>query len=97
VSGYNSGCKKRDILLHIITELPVSCDVDLKNYIQMTDECFKVLPHLLKLDIKKQNTRMTRASSAEEILTATLRLLATGRSFEDMKFTVLILPQAHAP
>jgi hypothetical protein len=70
--------------------------VDLKNYLQMTDECFKVLPHLFKLYIEKQNTRMRRATSAEDRLTATSRFLATGRSFEDLKFTALISPQALA-
>jgi hypothetical protein len=77
--------KKRDTLSHIslIAELPVSCEVDLKNYLQMTDGCFKILPHLLKVYVEKQNTRMRRAISAEERLTATLRFLATGRRFED--------------
>jgi hypothetical protein len=87
-----------DALPHtsLIAKLRVSCDVDLNSYLQMTDECFKVLPHLLKLFIEKQNTRMRRAISAEERLTLTLRFLATGRSFEDLKFTALISPQARA-
>jgi hypothetical protein len=44
-SGYSSGCKKiKDALSHIssVAELRVSCDEDLKNYLHMTDECFKV-------------------------------------------------------
>jgi hypothetical protein len=38
--------KKKGTLSHIslIAELRVSCDVDLKNYLHMTDECFKVAP-----------------------------------------------------
>jgi hypothetical protein len=70
--------------------------VDLKNYLQMTNECFKVLLHLLKLHTEKRNPRTRRAISAEERLTATLRFLATGRSFEDLKFTALISPQVLA-
>jgi hypothetical protein len=62
----------------------------------MTDEFFEVLPHLLKLFIEKQNTRTKRAFSAEEILSPTSRFLATGRSFEDVKFTALIILQALA-
>jgi hypothetical protein len=44
--------------------------VDLKNYLQMTEECFKILRHLLKLHTEKQNTRMRRVISAEDRLTA---------------------------
>jgi hypothetical protein len=64
--------RKRDTLSHIslIAELPISCEVDLKNYLQMTDGCFKILPHLLKVYVERQNTRMRRAISAEERLTA---------------------------
>jgi hypothetical protein len=39
---------------------------------------------------------MRRAISAEEKLTATLRFFATWRSFQDLKFTALISPQALA-
>jgi hypothetical protein len=39
---------------------------------------------------------MRRTISAEERFTPTLRFLATGRSFEDLKFTAVILPQALA-
>jgi hypothetical protein len=78
----------------LIIELRGSSDVDLNNYSQMTDEYFKVLPHLLKLHIEKQNTRTRRAISAEERLTATLRFLKTGRSFEDLKSTPVISPVA---
>jgi hypothetical protein len=67
--------------ISLIAELRVSCDAGLKNYLQMTHECFKVLPHLLKLFIEKQNTRMRRAISAEERLSPTLRFLATVQSF----------------
>jgi hypothetical protein len=62
----------------------------------MTHECFKVSPHWLKFFIEKQKTRMRRTISAEERLTPTLRFLATGRSFEDLKFTTVISPQAPA-
>jgi hypothetical protein len=57
---------------------------------------FKVLPHLLKLHIEKQNTRTRRAVSTEQRLTAPLRFLAAGRNFEDLKFTALISLRALA-
>jgi hypothetical protein len=56
----------------------------------MTDEYFKVSPHLLKLFTEKQNTRMRSAISAGERLTPTLKFLATGRILEDLKFTIFI-------
>jgi hypothetical protein len=88
--------KKGDTLSHIssIAELRVSCDVVLKSHLQMTDACFNVLPRLLKLYIGKQNTRIRRAISAEEKITATLRFLATGGNFEDLKCTAAISRQA---
>jgi hypothetical protein len=70
--------------------------VDLKNYLQMTDECFRILLHLLKFHTEKQNTRTRRVISTEERLTANLRFLARGQNFEDLKFTTLISPQALA-
>jgi hypothetical protein len=98
VSGYGSGCKRRATLSHIslAAKLRVCSDVDFKNYLQMTDECFKGLPHLWKLFMEKQNTRMRTAISAEERVTANLRFLATGRSCEYLKFTACISPQALA-
>jgi hypothetical protein len=37
---------------------------------------------------------MRQSISPHERLTATLRFLATGRSYEDLKYTTLIPPQA---
>jgi hypothetical protein len=56
----------------------------------------KVFSHMLKLHTEKQNTRTRRAISAEERLTATSRILARRRTFEDFKSTPLISPQAPA-
>jgi hypothetical protein len=80
--------------MSLIGEFRVSSEGDLKNYFRMSDECFRVLLDLIKPFITKQNTRMRRAICADEELTATLRFLATGRSFKDFKFTTLISPQA---
>jgi hypothetical protein len=75
-------------------ELRVSSDVDLINYLRKTNECFKVLLQLLKPHIEKLNTRIKIAISAEEGLAATLRFLATGRSFHGLKFTTVISSQS---
>jgi hypothetical protein len=58
--------------MSLIRELRVSSEDDLKNYLRMSDECFRVLLKLIKPFITKQNTRMRRAISAEERLIATL-------------------------
>ena len=44
--------------------------------------------------IEKKNTVMRNAIPPNERLTATLRFLAAGRSYEDLKFTTIISPQA---
>ena len=43
--------------------------------------------------VKKKDTCMRRSISAYERLAATLRYLATGRTYEDIKFSVVISPQ----
>ncbi|KAJ8913411.1 hypothetical protein NQ315_008804 [Exocentrus adspersus] len=44
--------------------------------------------------IKNNDTVMRPSITPHERLSATLRFLATGRTFEDMKFSVIISPQA---
>lgn len=44
--------------------------------------------------IKKEDTVMRNSISAHERLSVTLRFLATGRSYEDLKFSAIISPQA---
>ena len=44
--------------------------------------------------IKKKDTIMRTAIAPHERLSATLRFLATGRCYEDLKFSTAISPQA---
>lgn len=67
---------------------------DYQNYLRMTHENYDVLLQKVKPFITKQDTTMRNAITPEERLTATLRFLATGRSFEDLKFSTIISPQA---
>jgi len=53
----------------------------------MENHTFYELLNLVRPLIEKQNTIMRESISAEERLVATLRFLATGRSFEDFKFS----------
>ncbi|CAH1979300.1 unnamed protein product [Acanthoscelides obtectus] len=56
------------------------------------DACQELLM-LVKPLIEKKNTLFREAVSVEERLLATLRFLATGRSYEDLKFSCIISPQ----
>jgi hypothetical protein len=53
--------KKSDTLSHkhtsLTAELRVSSDVDLRNYLRMTEECFKVWLNFLKLHTEKLESR----------------------------------------
>jgi len=60
----------------------------------MENHLFHQLLNLVRPHIEKQNTVMRESISAEERLVATLRFLATGRSYEDLKFSSAISAQA---
>ena len=66
---------------------------DYKNYLRMDNSCFAHLLDLISPTIKKQNTLMRDGIPPEQRLIATLRFLATGRSYEDLKFSCKISPQ----
>ncbi|KAJ8969908.1 hypothetical protein NQ314_001525 [Rhamnusium bicolor] len=67
---------------------------DWHNYLRMNEETYLNLLLLVTPLIKRKNTIMRSAISAHERLTETLRFLATGRSYEDLKFSTRISPQA---
>ena len=67
---------------------------DYKNYLRMSDENIQYLIAKVKPLIAKQDTVMLNAITPEARIAATLRLLATGQSFEDLKFATIISPQA---
>ncbi|XP_039763773.1 uncharacterized protein LOC120636385 [Pararge aegeria] len=75
----------------LINELKIT-PKDYNNYLRMNEYL-----HLLSLVtplIKKQDTILRNAITPHERLTATLRFLATGRSYECLKFSTIISPQA---
>ncbi|XP_061717342.1 putative nuclease HARBI1 [Cydia pomonella] len=67
---------------------------DYRNYLRMDEETYLLLLDLVTPRIMKQDTVMRSAISPHERLTATLRFLATGRSYEDLKFSTIISPQS---
>ncbi|KAL4084157.1 hypothetical protein QTP88_027990 [Uroleucon formosanum] len=59
----------------------------------MDETTFQSLLEMIRPKITKQDTNMRPSVTAEERLIVTLRYLATGNSYEDLKFTSAISPQ----
>lgn len=79
--------------INLLKELEIEEPGDLYNYLRMNIESFQFLLQLIEPKITKQNTKMRQSVTARERLIATLRYLATGRTYADMKFTCAISPQ----
>lgn len=60
---------------------------DFKNYLRMDDKTFQWLIDLTKYCLIKQDSRMRKLITPKKGLTAALRFLATGRCYEDLKFS----------
>ncbi|XP_031329600.1 putative nuclease HARBI1 [Photinus pyralis] len=60
----------------------------------MDEDTYLQLLSLVAPLIKRKDNVMREAIPAHERLTATLRFLATGRTYEDLKFSTIISPQA---
>ncbi|KAJ8943663.1 hypothetical protein NQ318_005665 [Aromia moschata] len=67
---------------------------DFKNYLRTDSDTFKTLLDWVSPVISKQNTKMRESIRADERLAFTLRYLATGRSYEDLKFSTGISPSS---
>lgn len=67
---------------------------DFKNYLRMNEETHQKLLSMVVLLIKKEDTIMRNSISPHERLMVTLRFLATGRRYEDIKYTAIISPRA---
>lgn len=86
---------KREQLSHInlLEELRLEPD-DWRNYLRMDEDTYLELLSLVSPLIKHQDTIMRSAITPHERLSATLRFLATGRNYQDLKFSTIISPQA---
>ncbi|ESO93725.1 hypothetical protein LOTGIDRAFT_100028, partial [Lottia gigantea] len=67
---------------------------DFKNFLRMDANSFDELLDMITPLIEKQKTNMRDPISPNERLSVTLRYLATGNSFQDLKFNTAISPQA---
>nr|CAI5839350.1 unnamed protein product [Callosobruchus analis] len=67
---------------------------DFRNYLQMDEQTYLKLLAAVTPLIEKQDTIMRKAISPHERLTVTLIFLATGRTYECLKYSAIISPQA---
>ncbi|KAG5868769.1 hypothetical protein JTB14_024587 [Gonioctena quinquepunctata] len=67
---------------------------DWHNFLRMDSDTYSHLLSMVSPIIEKQDTIMRNAIPSHDRLVATLRFLATGRSYEDLKFSSIISPQA---
>ncbi|XP_050676762.1 uncharacterized protein LOC126973479 [Leptidea sinapis] len=79
--------------VNLINELKFEPE-DFKNYLRMDEKTYLKLLEMVTPMIKKEDTVIRNSISAHERLSVTLRFLATGRSYEDLKFSTIISPQA---
>lgn len=90
-----SWIEKRATYSHInlIKELTNEPD-DFRNYLRMDETTYRHLLDLVTPSIKKTDTVMKCSITPHERLSATLRFLATGRTYEDLKFSTCISKSA---
>ncbi|XP_075047630.1 uncharacterized protein LOC142107883 [Mixophyes fleayi] len=88
--------KRRDTFSHmpLLQEIQDNNPDDFKNFLRMSDSTFQELLQLVTPLIQRENTHLRRPIPPEQILVATLRFLATGRTLSDLKYSTAISPQA---
>lgn len=87
--------RKRNIHSHInlMEDLRETPD-DWCNYMRMDETAYKELLDAVTPIIQRQDTVMRKCISLHERLSCTLRFLAIGRSYRDLRFTTAISCQA---
>lgn len=75
--------------VNLMKELAIEKD-DWFNYMRMDHDTYLELLSQVSPLIEKKDTCMREAISPHERLSATLRFLATGRTYSDLKFTTII-------
>jgi hypothetical protein len=80
--------KRRGVLGHdnLIIELELYSPLDYKNYVQMCPSTFGELLELITPLVQTEDTSMREATSPKQRLFATLHFLASGLTFENLKF-----------
>lgn len=86
--------KQRNTFTHtnLLSELSLE-PTDWRNFLRMDEQTYFKLLGLVTPIIKKQDTNMRQAITAHERLCATLRFLASGTTYENLKFETAISAQ----
>ena len=77
----------------LLRELRHNEPQDFQNFLRMDVGSYNELLQMVDPLIRKETTNMREPISPTERLSLTLRYLATGNTFEDMKFITAIAPQ----
>lgn len=87
---------KRELYGHVnlLKELRAKEPEDYRNFLRMNETAFDELLSLVQPLIRKEETVMRSSIPPCERLSITLRYLASGNSFEDLKYLTARSPQA---
>lgn len=84
--------RKQYCHLNLLKEIQISDPKDFQNYFRMNVHIYNKLLSMVEPLITKMDTNMRESISPNERLALTLRYLATGRTFEDLKYSAVIAP-----
>jgi hypothetical protein len=79
---------------NLLKDLRLNQLSDFKNFLRLDATSFDELLKMIMLRIEKNTTTMRNAIPPSQLLSITLSYLATGNSFQDLKFTSAISPQS---
>jgi len=79
---------------NLLKDLRLSELCDFQNFLRLDATSFDELLKRITPRIEKRNTTMRDAIPPSQRLSITLRYLATGNTFEDLKFTSAVSPQS---
>lgn len=87
--------KRRTFSYHkLLDELRLSSPSDYRSYLRMDHSTFIELLNMITPFILKKDTHLREAITPNLRLSCTLRFLATGSNFEELKFITAISPQS---
>lgn len=75
---------------HMLNEIRLTSPKDFNNYLRMNESIYEELLQLISPKIYKRDTHLRDAISVNQRLSITLRFLATGNTFADLKFSSAI-------
>lgn len=84
--------RERDRYSHIVLlrDIAATEKEDYRNYFRMDEGTYNKLLQKITLYLTREDTVMRNSISVHERLALTLRYLATGRNFEDLKYSVIM-------